>query len=144
MLQTLFPMATRTHRLNNGFLVEEQEESGHSERHGDFQQGRTLHQNVCECVFVCFKTQTLMQKISSTHAAYTLIYRYTNRCKFVAILCLLSSTMVIVFGCLHTSIIDFQIKQRQKQGRKCYVMICVCIHVNTWLITIIMYSLRDK
>lgn len=41
MLQTLFPMATGTHKLNNRLLVEEQEESSHSERLGDFQQAHT-------------------------------------------------------------------------------------------------------
>lgn len=36
----------------------------------------------------------------------------------------------------HTGVIDFQMKRGQKQGRKCCVMICVCVRVNTWLITI--------
>lgn len=31
---------------------------------------------------------------------------------------------------------DFQVRRRQKQGRKYCVMTCVSANVNTWLITI--------
>lgn len=65
MLQTLFPMATGTHGLNNGLLVEEQEERSWTAGLGDFQQDCT-RLKTCECVFVRFTTQTVTEKIAST------------------------------------------------------------------------------
>lgn len=39
--------------------------------------------------------------------------------------------------CLHTQSSHFQMKLGHKQGRKHWVTIFICIHVNTWLITIL-------
>lgn len=97
MLQTLFPMATGTHRLNNGLLVEEQEESSHSKRLGDFQQAHTLLQNVCECVFAHSEINTRAKALSTQ--TRTQIHKQVQICGYPLPVI---ATMVIVFGCLHT------------------------------------------
>lgn len=114
-------MATGTHRLNNRLLVEEKEESCCSERVGDFQQIAPNHVQVC---FVCFD----IHKHSQKKKLYTHSYKiHTNRCKFVSIACLLSSTMVIVFGCLPASImIPHEVGTKTRQEILCNDM---CLYI---------------
>lgn len=133
MLQTLFPMATGTHDLNNRLLVEKQEERSQPERLGDFQLHHTRLKTRAS-VFLCVWRHSQSWKRSPTHTQ-----THTHWCTEAqtgANPRLLSTTIVIVFACLHTSIIYFQMKPGQKHGRKCCVTICICIHVNTWLTTI--------
>lgn len=120
MPRTLFPMATGTHRLNNRFLVEEQEERGCSERHGDFHQAHTLPQIVCVCVFVCLETQTLVHKnkkkrISGTHVVHSHTHTPTDTQTgaklWVSFLPVIPPQWLLSPVCLHTRIIDFQIKR---------------------------------
>lgn len=132
MLQTLFPMATGTHGLNNGLLVEEQEERSWTAGLGDFQQDRT-RLKTCASVFLCVSRHKRWRKRSPAHPfTHTDVQWH----KQVQICVCLSATIVIVFSCLHTSIIYFQMKLGQKRGRKCCTVICICIRINTWLITI--------
>lgn len=87
-------------------------------------------------VRVCFCAFHVTEKIASTPV-------HTHRCTVtqtganlqLPLVCL-SATIVIVFSCLHTSIIYFQMKLGEKHGRKCCTVICICIRINTWLITI--------
>lgn len=66
-----------THTSDNRLLVEEQEESSHSEWLGDFQ--HIAPKRVC--VFVHFDTNPRAE----TSPAHRLVHRYTNRCKSVVI-----------------------------------------------------------
>lgn len=138
MPRTLFPMATGTHRLNNRFLVEEQEERGHSERHGDFQLAHCP--KTCASVFLCAsRHKHQKKKFSNTHVVHThtLSYRYTNRCKIVGILLPVIPPQWLLSLAVYTPVsLISKLSERQKQGRKRCVMICVCTLVNTWLITI--------
>lgn len=84
MLQTLFPMATGTHGLNNGLLVEEQEERSWTAGLGDFQQDCT-RLKTCASVFLCVSRHKRWRKRSPAHPfTHTQMYSDINRCKSAA------------------------------------------------------------
>lgn len=83
MLQTLFPMATGTHGLNNGLLVEEQEERSWTAGLGDFQQDRT-RLKTCASVFLCVSNGDGKDRQHTRSHTHTQMYSDINRCKSAA------------------------------------------------------------
>lgn len=129
-----FPVATRMRRFNNRSLAEEQEENKHSQRQGDFQQSRTLPQNMCACVCMCGWMSSCMHTIfwesrnTHTHARDL---QNTHTHKQVQphgypLACIHHNSYC--FYCLHPGIHDYKMKSKQKQDRIHCVMICVCVH----------------
>jgi len=121
MLRPWFPMATGTHGKDNS-CVEEQEVSGHSDRIGGFQQGRTSPLKHMRCFW-----------FSSTH---TNVHRNTNRCKSASPV--LRHNGYCPQGVYTLVSLDIKMKRTNRgQETSCNdVCVRVCVHVNTWLVTI--------